>query len=118
MMPAPRALLEKLNLEQAFLRLFDIIETVEREFVSGLVRQIAHSRTCATWPKKVVGGVGKVLPVPERVDLQGQCVARACPVARASPRAPWRNAQCPSGTRNRRMKEFLASVTGAATASS
>lgn len=54
-----RALLEKLNLEQAFLRLFDIIETVEREFVSGLVRQIAHSEDMRDVAEKVVGELAR-----------------------------------------------------------
>jgi PAS domain-containing protein/putative methionine-R-sulfoxide reductase with GAF domain len=54
---ASRRILEQLNLEQACLHLFNIVEGVERDFVAGVVKEIARSEDLQQVAVQVVNGI-------------------------------------------------------------
>jgi len=55
--PASRKILEDLNLEQAVLHLFNLVEGVERDFVGGLVKEIARSEDLQLVAERVVKAI-------------------------------------------------------------
>jgi GAF domain-containing protein len=54
-----RRILEDLNLEPAFLHLFSLVEGVERDFVGGLVKEIARSEDLQQVAERVVKAIAE-----------------------------------------------------------
>jgi PAS domain-containing protein/putative methionine-R-sulfoxide reductase with GAF domain len=54
---AARKILEDLNLEQACLHLFNLVDSVERDFVAGLIKEIARSEDLQQVAERVVKAI-------------------------------------------------------------